>query len=100
MSKKIKKVNIPNLVRITPKISYEVLFTDLISENPDTLGEMRPDVKQIIIKNNQSSTELVKTFIHEVFHAISDEHGIGLTEAQVKGLELGVYRFLRLNGYL
>lgn len=100
MSKKLKSITIPTSVRITPKVTYEVLFSDEISSGPDVLGEMRPVEKQIIIKNGQSQTELVKTTIHEIIHAISDENDIGLTETQVRKLENAVYRVLRLNGVL
>lgn len=100
MSRKLKKVAIPNSVRITADVAYEVLFSDEISSGPDIMGEMRPVEKQIIIKNGQSQTELVKTFIHEVIHALSDENDIRMTESQVRKMETAVYRFLRLNGAL
>jgi hypothetical protein len=100
MSKKLKRVAIPNSVRITPKVTYEVLFSDEISSGPDIMGEMRPVEKQIIIKNGQSNTELVKTFIHELIHALSDENDVGMTETQVRKMETAVYKFLRLNGAL
>lgn len=100
MSKKLKSITIPTSVRITPKVTYEVLFSDEISSGPDVLGEMRPVEKQIIIKNGQSNTEMAKTYIHEVLHAISDENDVKLTEQQVRKLENALWRFLRLNNLL
>lgn len=97
--RKVKRPDIPQSIRVTPKVTYEIVYVDSF-KNPDVLGEMRPDIKQIAIKNGQSNTELIKTYIHELTHMISDENGIGLTERQVTKLEHALYRFLRLNGYL
>lgn len=95
-----KKVTLPSSFRFTPKITYEVLFADEIKNDPEVLGEMRPNERQIVIKNGQSNTEILKTVIHEIIHVLSDENEVGLTESQVRALELATYRFLRLNGYL
>jgi hypothetical protein len=96
---KVTKPNIPNSIRITAKVSYEIVYVDSFKDET-ILGEMRPDMRQIVLKNGQSNTELTKTFIHECLHAIADENGVVLTESQVGSLEHAVYRFLRLNGYL
>lgn len=66
----------------------------------ETLGECRFNPNQIVIKNGQSDTETFKTFLHEVLHAVSIENKVGLTEKQTRALEDGLYRLLRLNGYL
>lgn len=93
------KFTIPALIRITAKIAYEVLFVEDFKDGK-TAGECRWDLKQIVIKNGMSKTETVKTFIHETIHAIDGENKIGLTETQVLKLEEGIYRTLRLNGWL
>jgi hypothetical protein len=97
--KRVDRPNLPKSVRVTAKVAYEIAYVDEFKD-PTTLGEMRPSTKQIVIKNGQSNTELVKTFIHECLHAISDENDVKLTETQVGKLEHAVYRFLRLNGYI
>lgn len=97
MAKKKLKDLIPPKVRITSKVSYEVLFVDEFS-NPRTLGECRYDAKQIVIKNGLSDTENYKTYLHELFHAFSFEYpGLELTEKQVQKLEEAMYRYERLN---
>lgn len=94
--------NLPNKVRITRKAVYEVLFTDAFLNDNTQLGECRSaEPKQILIKNQQSDTEKVKTLIHEVLHSISFEtEGLNLTEKQVSLLEDGIFRILKLNGLL
>lgn len=92
-------MKIPNRVRITSKVEYEVLFVEEFKDG-QTLGECRSDVKQIVINKNQSDTEARKTFIHETIHAIDSEEDIKLTEKQVRKLEDGIYRVLRLNKWI
>jgi hypothetical protein len=92
-------MNLPNSLRIKSKVTYEVLFTNEFKDGL-TLGEMRPDKKQIVINLNQSETEMAKTFIHEVLHAISDEYKAPLSEKQTQALEKGIYNFLKLNKQL
>jgi hypothetical protein len=88
---------IPPRIRITRKVTYEVLFVDQFTDEHQ-LGECRPEEKQILIKNNISDTESFKTFVHEVFHAISFENkDLNLTEGQVSKLEEGVFRLMKLN---
>lgn len=91
---------IPNRVRITQKVSYEIVFIDNFTTSDSTLGECRFDTKQIVINQNQSNTEKLKTVLHEIVHAIALENNIALTETHVLGLEDGIWRFLKLNGLL
>lgn len=85
---------IPDSIRVTSKISYPILFSNSIG---DDLGRCDPNTKQIIINPNQSDTELFKTLLHEIAHAMSFEHDINLTESQVQKLELALYRLIKLN---
>lgn len=92
---------IPNKVRITRLVTYEVLYTDAFLTDNLQLGECRPDSKQILIRNGQSPTEAYKTFLHECLHAASFENeGLNLTETQVRKLEDSIFRMLKLNGIL
>ena len=86
--------------RITSKIEYETLFIDKFPNDDTQVGECRLDTKQIILKQNQSPTEMLKTYFHECIHAASEEYKLNLTEKQVSGLEEAVYKFLRLNGWI
>lgn len=97
MSKKIKRIPILNSVKVNSKITYEVLFADEIISGPDVLGEMRPNEKQIVLKNGQSERELQLTFLHENFHLMADENNLKLTEKQVRGLEKAFYKWLVTN---
>ena len=88
--------NIPHQLWIKSKTTFEVLFSDNIRTDNNVLGETRFDTKQIIIKNNQSPKETTHTFWHEALHAIGDEVGANLTEAQVRALEKAFPAFYRL----
>lgn len=100
MAKKKLKDLIPSKVRITSKISYEILFVDEFSD-PSCLGECRPNEKQIVLKNGQSDTEIYSCYIHELLHSFSFEYkDLNLTEKQVQKLEEAMYRYQRLNGII
>ena len=92
---------IPNHVRVTHKVTYEVLWCDGFFKDGKQLGECDGVSKQIKISKNQSATEQYKTYLHELLHAISFEtEGLNLTERQVMALEAGLYRVYRLNDQL
>ena len=80
------KRHIPNKVQVAPKVFYEVFWTDEFVAS-DNLGETRYSERQIIIKKKMSNKLTVVTYIHELVHAMSYEHGMNLTEAQVLSSE-------------
>lgn len=92
---------IPNHIRITKDVTYEVVWVDEFLNDAGQLGECWFQGKQIKINKNQSPTEAFKTFMHEMFHAVSFEtKDLNLTEKQVRKLEDSIFRVLRLNNLL
>lgn len=92
---------LPNRIRITSRIDYEVLVSNCINDEESfVFGECRHDEKQIVINPDQSKTEALKTLIHEALHAVSFEYDIDLTETQVSRLENGLWKVLKLNKLL
>lgn len=78
--------NIPTKVQIASKNHYEVLLIkDFHGE--DTYGEARYAEKQIVLRSDLGPKIMTETFYHEVLHALSEEHNIGLTEEQVLHFE-------------
>lgn len=89
-------MRVPSKIRIKRDVAYEILFSDI-----EDWGQCRFQTKQIIINPKQSKTKLTKTIIHELIHAVDLENGKKhLTESQVRHLEEGFYRLLKLNGWL
>lgn len=78
--------NIPISVKVSPKRSFEVVWVEGF-QDASVLGETRFNPDQIALKTNESTTETVKTYLHELLHAVDDEYGVGLTEKQVRTLE-------------
>jgi hypothetical protein len=78
--------NIPSRTKIAPKVWYEVLSINEFP-NKDLYGEARYPEKQLILKNGLGPKLKTETYLHEVFHALSEEHNIGLTEEQVINFE-------------
>ena len=77
--------NIPQSVKVL-KQAYEVLWQDEYISGTNH-GETRFDTHQIVLHNDADNKEVTSTFLHEVFHAVSHEYEIGLTEPQVLKLE-------------
>lgn len=95
-----KYPDIPSHVRITARRDYEVTYIDTFKNDPEQLGECRLEPPQIVIKTEQPPGEKFSTFIHETIHALDFEDKIGLTEKQVLKLERGIFRMLKLNGWI
>lgn len=85
---------IPISVQVSSRRSFEIVWVEGF---PDTLvlGETRFNPDQIAIKTNEPIRETVKTYLHELLHAIDDEYGVGLTEAQVIKLEASLTAVLK-----
>lgn len=84
------KTRIPHQVQISRKKYMEIAYVQDFKDGK-TLGEMRPDINQIVIKTDMSPKETVCTYIHELLHAISNEYEVNLTENQVLALEKSLY---------
>jgi len=80
-------MKIPHKIRINSKVSYDILWADIIDDDPETLGSSYFITKEIVLKNGMSKTQTEKTVIHEICHSIDDENKIGLTHAQIYKLE-------------
>jgi hypothetical protein len=91
---------IPSHIRITAKRDYEVTYIDNFKDDPKQLGECRWQPPQIVIKQEQPAGEKVSTCIHECIHSLDFELDIKLTETQVLKLERGIFRMLKLNGWI
>lgn len=87
---------IPSRIKIKNKVVYEVVWVDSF-EDGNTVGECRFDVKQIALKMNQSEKELMKTFIHEVLHAIEFERGVKIPHKTIYQLEDALFYILFHN---
>lgn len=88
------KTSIPNRVQLGNNSFYEILYVDDFLDGK-TLGEMRPETKQIVIRNKQTPKNTVITFLHELSHAVSNECDLELTENQILKLEKSFYFLLK-----
>lgn len=94
-------LKIPHKVRIKPRISYEVVYSDVIKDDPECLGLCDPNLRQIFIKNDLCDTEKQRTFIHEVLHAIEAEYlKKSVPHTAIYAFEEGIFNLLRLNGII
>lgn len=83
-------MRIPSHVKIKNRVSYEIVWVDSFKSDTDkeiTVGEARPEHKQIALRKGQSEKALMKTLIHELIHCIEFERGIKIPHKTVYQLE-------------
>ena len=93
-------MKIPSRIRIKAKVFYEIVWQERIADDPDCLGLCDSGTRTIFMRLGMSESETLKTFIHEVLHALSAEHEFELPHKTVYALEDAIFRVLKLNGLL
>lgn len=93
-------LKIPARVRIKARVFYSIVWQETIEGKPDCLGLCDPQARTITIKLGQSDTETIKTFIHELIHAIECEWDQPIPHKITYTLEEGIFGVLKLNGWI
>lgn len=94
----IEGFKIPKSVKINRKITYKVSLIDSF-EDPRQIGECDYDKRLISIKNDLDNVTTFWVFFHELQHALSEENNLNMTERQVNGIEVGLSKIAKLNGW-
>ena len=92
-------MKLPHKIRITSRVSYEICFVDRF-EDGSTLGECRFHSRQIALLKGQSETDMVKSLIHEVLHAVGHEGKFDLPHKAIYALEHALHKVLTLNKWM
>lgn len=91
-------MKIPSKVRVTKKTAYRVVYIDEF-EDKAQVGECHEEHKQIVLKRSLKGPALIKTFIHELLHAIAHEENIALSHRSIYQLEEVLLSIAQLNGW-
>lgn len=91
---------LPSRVRLKSKVSYEIVYQDLIKDDPNCLGLCDPNNRHIYIKNGLSKNLEIQCFIHEWLHSAENEFKIKLSHESIYKLEEAIFKFLTLNKYI
>ena len=91
---------IPTQIRLKSKVTYEIVWAEVIGDKEKTMAECRYDTKQIVIKSGQSEQENWKCLIHEILHALEFEYRIPVPHKIIYLLEEAIYKLAKLNGWL
>lgn len=67
---------------------------------PKLLGWCDVNKNVVQLRDTLSGDKLGEIFLHECIHAIEQQMSLDLTEKQVNSLGVGVYAFLKDNGYV
>jgi len=78
-------------------VRYTVIYDDPSVWSPNGMG--RADlVEGVIHLNSQMPEDIQKaTLLHEVFHILSGNLGVGLKEDQVEAMASGTFAFIKEN---
>jgi Zn-dependent peptidase ImmA (M78 family) len=80
---------------------YEIRMVSRIPGENKTVEGMCDDGAKIIwIRKNQSPRGLLRTLVHELFHALDGEYNLRLRHEQVWKLETAVEAFLTDNFFI
>ena len=93
-------MKIPSEVRIKRGVYYRIVWQKVIGNDPECYGLCDPAEQTITLKLGMSDTEIAKTFIHEMIHAIEAEYEEPIPHRTVYALEEGIYKILKLNRWL
>jgi hypothetical protein len=90
-----RKTQYPTKIRVH-KAEYSIAFVDQI-EGRSTLGLCDFERKIIFIRNRQKSKDTLKTFIHELLHAIEHEFDLTMQHDLIYKLEDPIFQVLYDN---
>jgi len=93
-------VKIPSEVRIKRGVYYAIKWQAVIDNDPECCGLCDPGEQTITLKLGMSDTEIAKTFIHEMLHAIEAEWEEPIPHRIVYTLEEGIFKVLKLNRWI
>lgn len=93
-------MKIPSEVRIKRGVYYSIKWQEVIEGDADCLGLCDPAEQVITMKLGMSDTEVAKTFIHELLHAIEAEWEQPIPHKIIYTLEEGIFKILKLNRWV
>ena len=96
----LDSIKIPSKIKIRGRTYYQVVFQEIIRDDPACMGLAEPSERMIYLKIGMSQTDQVKTLIHEVIHAIEFEWNQPIPHKITETLEEGIFKVLKLNRFL
>ena len=73
------------------------MFRDSVGDDRDSCGVTKHDKLQIDIDACAPKESVQDTLLHEIMHAVDEEFGGGMTEAQVSRLATGILCVMKDN---
>lgn len=87
----------PRQVRVRRAV-YEIRMVKRIpGYKCNILGLCDTSERVIYIRNDLSRKNLLKTFIHEILHAIEEEYNLRIAHSLIHSLETPIFNFLKGN---
>jgi hypothetical protein len=93
-------MKVPSKVKIKRGVYYSVVWQEVIRDDVSCLGLCDPNERIIYLKLKMSNTDIAKTMIHEICHALTFECNFDLPHKTVYALEESIFKLLKLNRWL
>lgn len=94
-------VKIPSVVRITSKVSYQVVWVEtLVKNGVEHDGFCDGEAKIIFLLLGMSKQRTERAYVHEFGHALDFEYDLKIPHWLIGALEVPILRVLRLNGWI
>lgn len=91
------KLKLPDEVKVRNE-TYRILKAKgVLLDDPECVGYCDPEHRVIAINVEQTEKQQLRTFIHEILHALSDEFNIDIKHKSIYKLEKAIYRFIKDN---
>lgn len=91
-------MKLPEMILIKGDI-WQIRLVKEIEAGKNTVGLCDEQDNMIYIKRGQSTKDKVKTFIHELLHAIEISHNFNIPHRLVYALEEPIYQLIKDNFY-
>lgn len=93
-------MKIPSKVKIRKGVYYKVVWQKVIRDDTSCMGLCEPNERIIYLKLGMSDTNIAKSFLHEILHCVEFEWGQPIPHKITDALEEGIFKILKINGWI
>lgn len=94
-------MKIPSVIKIKKGVTYQVVWQDVVREDPDCMGHADGDAKIITLKSGMTEQDAWETLVHEILHIFTWEYvKIKIPHGLIYRLEKPILNVLTLNKWI
>ncbi len=94
-------MKIPSAIKIKKNVTYQIVWQDIVREDPNCMGHADGHAKIITLKTGISERESLETLVHEVLHIFTWEYlRLKIPHGLIYKLEKPIMTVLTLNKWI